>query len=221
MATPRLHSNPTHVVTGRRGWRRMARSAQVGTLTTVAQGSGCIGRATDIGAVAFKGIYSLRIRIPPFADHSLDGIAAAAGSRALSRTRKVVFGLATVAIAFVALEIAARAISSIRYGNRHAWTYGWGFVQALFSGALDEEQRTLTGNARLERERADRAFVSRLEPAIDTNGKQPCRAGGGRGRVRRAHQSTWPQGQGDLVSQSPQTPRASSRSAVRSSSAGA
>jgi len=45
-------------------------------------------------------------------------------------------------------------------------------VQALYSGAIDDEQRTLTGNARLERERADRAFVSRLEPTLDTNGNE-------------------------------------------------
>jgi lysophospholipase L1-like esterase len=67
------------------------------------------------------------------------------------------------------LECAARAHSSVRYGNRHAWSYGWGFVQALHSGAIDEEQRTLTGNAKLETERAERTFLTRAEPLRDAN----------------------------------------------------
>ena len=82
------------------------------------------------------------------------------------------FGLTTVVATLVVLECLARAVSSIRYGNARAWTYGWGFVQALYSGALDEEQRTLFGNARLERNRADLAFESRAEPAIDTNASE-------------------------------------------------
>jgi lysophospholipase L1-like esterase len=45
-------------------------------------------------------------------------------------------------------------------------------VQALYSGALDAEQRTLIGNSRLERERADRAFASQLEPPIDAAGSE-------------------------------------------------
>lgn len=45
-------------------------------------------------------------------------------------------------------------------------------MQALYSGALDAEQRTLTGNARLERERADRAFVSRLEPLTEATANE-------------------------------------------------
>src|SRR5262249_22831040 len=90
-----------------------------------------------------------------------------------SRTRKVVFALTTVVSVLALAECAARAYSAIHYGNRHAWTYGWGFIQALHSGALDEEQRTLWGNARRETDRADRAFEARGIPEREAAANEP------------------------------------------------
>jgi hypothetical protein len=98
---------------------------------------------------------------------------ARARPRTLSRTRKFVFASVTVVAAMALVECAARGYSAIRYGNRHAWTYGWGFVQALRSGTLDQEQRTLWGNAKLETARADRAFETRRDPVPDVDDNAP------------------------------------------------
>jgi lysophospholipase L1-like esterase len=58
------------------------------------------------------------------------------GQRSMSRRKKLLIGLATAAMVFAGLELAARVYSRFRYGNPVAIQYGFNFLGKLAAGTV-------------------------------------------------------------------------------------